>query len=87
MCEISGEAGWRIQLYSQERLSYLQRFYTRANLTTSHPTYREHKRKDKKMVSSSPAPTFVDPSHVSVLGKVEGEKAVVQPETTSASKK
>ena len=32
------------------------------------PTYRERKNKDKKMVSSSP--TLVDPSHVSVLGKV-----------------
>ena len=39
------------------------------------------------MVSSSPAPTLVDPSHVSVLGKVEGEKAAVQPETTPAGKK
>ena len=45
------------------------------------PTYRERKNKDKKMVSSSPAPTLVDPSHV------EGEKAVVQPETTPAGKK
>ena len=51
------------------------------------PTYRERKNKDKKMVSSSPAPTLVDPSHVSVLGKVEGEKGVVQPETTPAGKK
>ena len=39
------------------------------------------------MVSSSPAPTLVDPSHMSVLAKVEGEKAVVQPETTPAGKK
>ena len=51
------------------------------------PTYKERKNKDKKMVSSSPAPTLVDPSHMSVLGKVEGEKAVVQPETTPAGKK
>ena len=33
------------------------------------PTYRERKNKEKKLVSSSPAPTLVDPSHVSVLGK------------------
>ena len=37
------------------------------------PTYREWKKKDKKMVSSSPASTLVNPSHVTVLGKVEGE--------------
>ena len=52
----------------------------------STPTYRERKSKDKKLVSSSPAPTLVDPSHVSVLRKVEGDKAV-QPETTPAAKK
>ena len=51
------------------------------------PTYRKRKSKDKKMVSASPAPTLVDPTDVSVLGKVEGEKAVVQPETTPAGKK
>ena len=51
------------------------------------PTYRERKNKDKKMVSSSHTPTLVDPSHISVLGKVEGEKAVVKPETTPAGKK
>ena len=54
-------------------------------LTT--PTYRERKNKDKKMVSASPTPTLVDPSHFRVLGKVEGEKAVVQPVTTPAGKK
>ena len=51
------------------------------------PTYRERKSKDKKTASASPAPTLVDPTHVSVLGKVEGEKAVVQPETTPAGRK
>ena len=50
------------------------------------PTYRERKSKEKKLVSSSPAPTLMDPSLVSVLGKVEGDK-VVQPETTPAAKK
>ena len=50
------------------------------------PTYRECKSKEKKLVSSSPAPTLVDPSHVSVLGKVEGDK-VLQSETTPAAKK
>ena len=49
------------------------------------PTYRERKSKDKKTVSASPAPTLVESTHVSVLGKVE--KAVVQPETTPAGKK
>ena len=34
-----------------------------------------------------PYPTLVDPSHVSVLGKVEGQKANVKPETTPAGKK
>ena len=50
------------------------------------PTYRERKNKERKVVVSSPAPTLVDPSHVSVLGKVEGGKAV-KPETTPAAKK
>ena len=52
----------------------------------STPTYRERRNKEKKLVSSSPAPTLVDPSHVSVLGKVEGDKCV-QPETTPAAAK
>ena len=47
-------------------------------------TYRERKSKEKKLVSSSPSPTLMDPSHVSVLGKVEGDK-VLQPETTPAA--
>ena len=51
------------------------------------PTYRDRKNKEKKMVSSSPTPTLVDPSHISVLGKVEGGKANVKPETTPAGKK
>ena len=51
----------------------------------STPTYRERKSKEK-LVSSSPSPTLMNPSHVSVLGKVEGEKAV-KPETTPAAKK
>ena len=34
----------------------------------------------------SPAPTLVDPSHASVLGKVEADKAV-QPTTTPAVKR
>ena len=41
---------------------------------------------EKKLVLSSPAPTLVDPSHVSVLGKVEGDK-VVKPKTTPAAVK
>ena len=40
------------------------------------PTYRNRKNRDKKMVSTSPTPTLVDPSQVSVLGRVDGEKAV-----------
>ena len=50
------------------------------------PTYRERKSREKKVVAFSPAPTLVDPSHVRVLGKVEGGKAV-KPETTPAVKK
>ena len=38
------------------------------------PTYRECKSKEKKLVSSPPATTLVDPSNVSVLGKVEGAR-------------
>ena len=61
-------------------------FTPEQSLQLATPTYRERKNKEKKLVSSSPAPTPVDPSHVSVLGKVEGDK-VVQPETTPAAKK
>ena len=61
-------------------------FTSEQNLQLATPTYRERKNKEKKLVSSSPAPTLVDPSHMSVLGKVEGDK-VVQPETTPAVKK
>ena len=57
---------------------------SRSNNWPPPPTEKE-KNKDKKTVSASP--TLVDPSHVSVLGKVEGEKAVVQPESTPAGKK
>ena len=49
------------------------------------PTYKERKSREKKVVASSPAPTLVDPAHVSVLGKVEGGKTV-KPETTPAKK-
>ena len=41
------------------------------------PTYRERKNKEKK-VSASPA--LVDPSQVSVLGRVDGEKTVEKSE-------
>ena len=37
------------------------------------PTNREHK--EKKTAASSSTPTLVDPAHVSVLGKVEKDKA------------
>ena len=50
------------------------------------PTYRQRKSREKKVVASSPAPTLVDPAHVSVLGKVEGGKAV-KPKTTPTAKK
>ena len=50
------------------------------------PTYRDRKNKDKKTVSA-PTPTLMDPSQVNVLGRVEGEKVVKQPETTPAGKK
>ena len=49
------------------------------------PTYRDRKNKDKKMVSSSPTPTFVHPSHVSILGKVEGEKATFRSDSHKPS--
>ena len=53
-------------------------------LSTS--TYRDRKSKDKK-VSASPIPTLVDPSEVSVLGRVDGEKAVQKSETPAGKKK
>ena len=39
------------------------------------------------MVSTSPTPTVVDPSQVSVLGQVDGEKAVGKSETPARKKK
>ena len=56
-----------------------------SNYSNSQPPPTENK--EKKLVSSSPIPTLVDPSHGSVLGEVEGEKANVRPETTPAGKK
>ena len=53
----------------------------------ANPIYRDRKNKEKIMVSSSPTPNLMDPAHVSVLGKVEGEKANVKLETSSAGKK
>ena len=50
------------------------------------PTYRDRKNKDEK-VSASPTPTLVDPSQVSVLGRVDGEKAVKKSETPAGKKK
>ena len=50
------------------------------------PTYRERKNKEKK-VSASPTPTLVDPSQVSVLGRVDGEKTVKKSETPAGKKK
>ena len=50
------------------------------------PTYRERKNKEKK-VSASPSPTLVDPSQVSVLGRVDGEKTVKKSETPAGKKK
>ena len=52
------------------------------------PTYRDRKNKGKdKKVSASPTPTLVDPSQVSVLGWVDGEKAVKKSETPTGKKK
>ena len=62
------------------------RVWVRTIIQLATPTYRERKKKEKTVVASSPAPTLVDPSHVSVLCKVEGGKAV-KPETTPAAKK
>ena len=53
----------------------------------STPTYRDGKNRDKKMVSASPTPTLVDPSQVSVLGRVDGEKAVEKSGTPAGKKK
>ena len=50
------------------------------------PTYRERKNKEKN-VSASPTPTLVDPSHVRVLGRVDGEKTVKKSETLAGKKK
>ena len=50
------------------------------------PTYREKKNMEKK-VSVSPTPTLVDPSQVSVLGRVDGEKTIKKSETPAGKKK
>ena len=54
------------------------------------PTYRERKNKEKKVSESPPPPsppTLVDPSQVSVLGRVDGEKTVKKSETLAGKKK
>ena len=48
-------------------------------------TYREGKNKEK--VSTSPTPTLVDPSQVSVLGRVNKEKTVKKSENPAGKKK
>ena len=53
----------------------------------STPTYKDRKNRDKKTVSASPTPALVDPSQVSVLGRVDGEKAVNNSETPAGKKK
>ena len=53
----------------------------------STPTYRDRKNRDKKTVSASPTPTLVDPSQVSLLGRVAGEKAVNKSGTPAGKKK
>ena len=70
----------------QERMSNLQRVYSRADSSACHPTYRDRKNKDKK-VSASPTPTHVDPSQVSVLGWVDGKKTAKKSETPAGKKK
>ena len=50
------------------------------------PTYRERKNKEKK-VSASPTPTLMDPSQVSVLGWVDGDKTSKKSETPAGKKK
>ena len=41
----------------------------------------------EKKVSVSPTPTLVDPSQVSVLGRVDGEKTIKKSETPAGKKK
>ena len=79
--------GWeKTPVFSRRTVSFAKGLPPEQILQLATPTYRERKSKEKKLVSSSPAPTLVDPSHVGVLGKVEGDK-VVQPKTTPAAKK
>ena len=61
-------------------------FTSKQILQLATPTYRERKNKEKK-VSASPTPTLVDPSQVSVLGRVDGEKTVRKSETPAGKKK
>ena len=50
------------------------------------PTYRDRKEKKTSTTTASSTPTLVDPSHVSVLGKVEKVKAVQSTPTTKKTK-
>ena len=70
---------------SSRKISNLQGVYPRAGSTACHP-HLQRKNKDKK-VSAFPTPTLVDPLQVSVLGRVDGEKAVKKSETPTGKKK
>ena len=70
----------------ENRLSDLQRVYACTNSTTFHPYHQSRKERDQKIHSpASATPTLVDPSEVTLLGRVHKESASV--ESTPASKK
>ena len=79
------QGGWRRSVCSQERFPICKAFTPEQIQQLTTPTYRDGKNKDKT-VSASPIPTLVDPSQVSVLERVDGEK-VAKPETTPTGKK
>ena len=83
----AGTRGWeKTPVFSRKTVTFAKALPLSRFCDWPPPTFRERKSKEKKLVSSSPAPTLVNPSHMSVLGKVEGHK-VLQPETTPAAKK
>ena len=65
--------------------SICKAFTPEQTLQLATPTYRERKNKEK--VSASPTPTLVNPSQVSVLGRVDGEKTIKKSETPAGKKK
>ena len=90
MRKMQREGGGRRPLCEEVGLPDCKAFTPAQIQQLSTPTYKSRKeREQKKAVTDSPSsaiPTLVDPSEVTLLGRVEGER-VASVESTPAGKK